>query len=297
MSRSFVTFTVGDRAGVHRQANFAALSLLANADWDPSDSIVIVTDQPEWYRWLEGRVTTVHVDEATLEDWKGPAKHFFRIKIKAIQHALGRRPGDMIYIDADIVCHQNLRGLFDVLSRGGCLMHEYEYQLSTKGGNAGEIWAKARGGRFGNLTLDTDVAMWNAGVVAIPEAAAERLLSEALECMDAMSASGLTSSHLEQLSLSMALAREGELRPASEWLLHYWGNKAPWNALIAAFLARVALQQLTPDEACAAFKEIDLSLPLRIPRGKGERFMNSLRKRLFPRDHEVAAAVERNLTA
>jgi len=297
MSRSFVMFTVGDRAGVHRQANFAALSLLANPDWAKGDSIVIITDQPDWYRWLEDRVTTVRVDDAILDDWKGPAKHFFRIKIRAMQQALELRPGDLIYIDADIVCHRPLSGLFDVLRDGGCLMHEFEYLLSTKGGNAGGIWAQARGKRFGSLTLDSDVAMWNAGVVAMPGAVAERLLTEALECMDAMSASGLTSSHLEQLSLSMALAREGELRPASEWLLHYWGNKAPWNALIAAFLARVVMQQMTFEEACAAFREVDLSLPLRIPRSKGERFMNSLRKRFFPRDHEVAAAVERNLSA
>lgn len=296
MSRTFVLFAVGDSSNTHRQANFAILSLYAHGLGATDAAIVVVTDRPQWYSWLGDRIHVSEVDDAILTEWKGAAQHFFRIKIKAMDHAAERFPGDLIYLDADVVCSAPLDSFFGRLLDGTSFMHEQEYFLRDKRGKKREVWAQAGGRTFGRLEVTPEACMWNAGVVAMPHAASRQLLAEALECMDAMSAAGMTASTLEQFSLSLALQRYGRLAPAREWFVHYWGNKAPWNALIAAFFARVALQELSFEEACRAFSGLDLNLPVTLPRGPGERFMNSVRKRLFPRDQELADAIRKNLT-
>jgi len=295
MNNNFVTFAIGDRRSVHRQANFAALSILARSPEGTPPSIHIVTDEPGQYRWLEGRVTVVPVDNATLVEWTGPHKFFWRIKLRAMQHVIAQSPGNLIYVDSDVVCRAALQPLFDALDAGASFMHKLEYSLHAKGGRAGKLWKTGSGKRFGRFEIDEGSRMWNAGVVALPGNLAGSRLTDALECTDAMSAAGLGGLLLEQFSLSLSLDRNADLRAAEPWFVHYWGNKTAWNALIAGFLSDALVRQVSVEEVCAQLCQLELTLPEVIRRTRFERLNNSVRKALFPRDERVVTQLTSEL--
>jgi hypothetical protein len=295
MNNNFVTFAIGERRSVHRQANFAVLSILARSPEAAPPAIHIVTDDPSHYRWLERHVTIVPVDSRILAEWTGPHRFFWRIKLCAMQHVMASSAGNLIYVDSDIVCRTALRSLFEALEAGAAFMHKLEYSLHAKGGRAGKLWKKGGGKRFGRFEIDEGSRMWNAGVVALPGNLAGPRVADALECTDAMSAAGIGGLLIEQFSLSQSLDRNGDLRAAEPWFIHYWGNKTPWNALIAGFLSDALVRGMSVEEICAQLRELELTLPEAIPRTRLERFNNSVRKVLFPRDERVVSQLTSEL--
>ncbi len=295
MNNNFVTFAIGDRRSVHRQANFAALSILARSPEGRPPSIHIVTDEPGHYRWLERRVTIVPVGSATLTEWIGPHKFFWRIKLCAMQYVIVQSPGNLIYVDSDVVCRAPLQPLFDALAAGATFMHKLEYSLHAKGGRAGKLWKKGRGKQFGRFEIDERSRMWNAGVVALPGELAQSRVTDALECTDAMSAAGIGGLLLEQCSLSLSLDRNADLLAAEPWFIHYWGNKTAWNALIAGFLSDALVRHVSIEDVCAQLRELELALPEVIRRTRFERFNNSVRKALFARDERVVTQLTSEL--
>ncbi len=288
---NFMMFTVGDTEFIHRQANFAALSILANTAPEDGATVTIITDKPEWYAWLGDRISVMLIDHKTLTKWKGVHDHFFRIKIKAMQLMAEKLPGDLIYLDCDVACDRPLNEFLEQLGRGQCFMDERVYLLSGKGGSARKTWVKARGNTYGKFTINEDSAMWCAGVVALPAERSTEYLADALECMDEMCAAKLHKPHLEQLALSLSLQRGGDLKPTTEWLKHYWGNKSPWNALIAAFLGNVGVKGLSVEQACQALREMRLEVPRGIRRSRLEKLTASIAKRVKVRDAAREASV------
>jgi hypothetical protein len=137
--------------------------------------------------------------------------------------------------------------------------------------------------------------MWNAGVVALPGGIAGARVADALACTDAMSAAGLGGLLLEQLSLSLSLDRDGDLRAAAPWFVHYWGNKTAWNALIARFLSDALVMHMPVAEVCEQIRGLDLTLPPIIRRGRLERLGNSARKTIFRRDDSIVAQLTAEL--
>jgi len=295
VNSSFVTFAVGNRRSLHRQANFAVISLLARSGPADDSTIFIVTDQPECYRWLVPHVTVIAVDAATLKDWRGPHDYFWRIKLKVMQRANEVSPGHLIYLDSDVVCRPGLAEFFSALDEGTPFMHKNEYALGLKGGGGRELCRQVAGRRFGKFSISADSRMWNAGVVALPAAVSRSWIADALECLDAMCAAGVRSNVTEQFSLSASLSRDGRLQAADPWFIHYWSNKLPWNGLVSAFLADVHLQQLPMADVCERFRNLPLDLPLERRRSRLERVVNSVRKRVTPRDHGMLGQLGRVL--
>jgi hypothetical protein len=295
MRNNFVTFAIGDRRSVHRQANFAALSILARSPAAGSPAIHIVTDKPSHYCWLDNHVTIVPVDSGTLAEWTRPHGFFWRIKLRAMQHVNEMSPGNLIYVDSDVVCRAPLESLFESLAAGAAFMHEPEYFLHIKGGRARKLWRRGRGRQFGPFEINERSRMWNAGVVALPGGIAGARVADALACTDAMSAAGLGGLLLEQLSLSLSLDRDGDLRAAAPWFVHYWGNKTAWNALIARFLSDALVMHMPVAEVCEQIRGLDLTLPPIIRRGRLERLGNSARKTIFRRDDSIVAQLTAEL--
>jgi lipopolysaccharide biosynthesis glycosyltransferase len=204
--------------------------------------------------------------------------------------------GNLIFIDTDIVCQEDLTDLFVQLASGQCFMHTKEYTLASKRGTAQEMWRQARHRTYGSLTVNEESSMWNSGVVAIPDHLWERCLSAALMCCDEMCERGVKPKIIEQFSLSLALEKEQRLMPADQWFIHYWGNKPPWNALIATFLADVLLKQESVETACERMTTLPLNMPVTIKRTRLERLANSVTKRLRRRDNIVEQTVTEWLT-
>lgn len=296
MRNNFVFTVFGDLAFYHRQAGFAALSLIAHLDDANTASITVYTDEPEWYAWLGDRVTVIEVRQDQMKDWRGPHDHFFRVKIRAMQDVAARTPGNVIFGDSDIVCSGGLNGFFAMLERGACFMDEMSYRLGEKGGRSKKLLREARGNTYGKFTVTEQSPMWNAGIIAVPEALCQERLADAVESMDAMCAGGLIRDHLEQFALGLSLDRDGKLQPAKDWFIHYWGNKTQWNALISAFFAEIHMKGLSVEDACALFHDADLTGATTIKRTRLERISNSIRKRLKVRDDQVLSMTNEILT-
>lgn len=298
MENHFLFITFGDSDLYHRQTNFAVISLLANLDEPAAASISVYTDKPAWYEWLGDRVTVIVVDDEQLRDWRGPYDHLFRIKINAILDVLAREPGNVIYLDSDVVHRGGSAPLFSGLGQDNCFMDGMHYRLGDKGGRAGKILQGGRGKKYGKFVIGEESAMWNAGVVAVPAASGADYLADALESMDAMCADGLHPTLLEQFALSLSLDQYGKLRSSKDWFTHYWGNKLTWNALIATFFAEVHIRSLSVEEAVARFGQVDLGYEGTIGRTRFEKLVNSLNKRLSldTRDERVMAHLRSILT-
>jgi hypothetical protein len=293
VASTIVTFAIGDDGFLHRQANFAAVAILAHAP--QSTTLVVATDRPHYYRWLGRYLTVLELDERILKDWKGAYGYFWRIKVRLMQTIREAAPGHLIYVDSDVACRAPLAPFIALLDGGAAFMHETEYAMHKKGGRGGRLWKRTVGKRFGRFTVDRTSRMWNAGVIALPAPLAETRIAEALECLDAMCADGIESTLLEQFSLSLSLDRDGQLHEAKDWFIHYWGNKTAWNALIARFLAEACIQCLSPAEVFAHYRGLSLNLPPMIKRTRVERLTRSLHKRLARRDNSIVAQLNTQL--
>lgn len=295
MRNTFVTFAIGDRQFVHRQVNFAVVSLLARAGDADAPAIFVLTDRPEYYRWLRDHLTIVEADPQTLREWRGPYDYFFRIKLRVMQHVAELSPGNLVYLDSDVVCRAALDEFYAGIDAGTPFMHQLEYAMGQKGGKGRTLWKQTAGRKFGPLAAGPGSGMWNSGVVALPAAVSRPWLADALECIDAMCAARIEIAVLEQFSLGLSLDRDRTLQPADRWFIHYWGNKTAWNALIARFLADVQLQQLPIAEVCERFRALPLDIPTIVRRSRAERLLNSLQKRIAPRDQSVLAQLSKEL--
>jgi lipopolysaccharide biosynthesis glycosyltransferase len=282
MQNNFVLMVFGENALYHRQAGFAILSLIANLDDADATSITMYTDNPAWYKWLGDRVTVIETQPELIKDWRGPHDHFYRIKIKVMQDVATRMPGNVIFVDCDVVCSGNLSSFFSMLEKGAFFMDEMSYKLGEKGGRSKKLLRKANGNTYGKFTVTKQSPMWNAGIIAVPEALCQERLADALESMDAMCAGGLIRDNLEQFALGLSLDREAKLQSSENWFIHYWGwgSKTPWNALISAVFSEIYLRGFSVDDACALFRDIDITKVKPIKQTKLEKTYNSICKRL-----------------
>lgn len=250
-----VLLTFGDRLDVHSQAAFCIVSFLKA---DRALPVTVVTDRPALYSHLSPALRLHLVDAATLADWQRPHGFFWRVKIRALQEVAAAHPhDDLLYVDADTILVEGLDRLRDALAAGQPLMHLPERRLCeapTKTERA--MWRVLRGGRFGDLAVDAQTTMWNAGVVGVPAPIAASTLAAALAACDAMCETPARRRLLEQLAFSMALGKGGALRDARREVLHYWGNKAGWQAAIDAFWIESRLEARSLAQDIDAFDAV-----------------------------------------
>ena len=117
---NLLLLTFGDNTDNHQQAVFAALSFMR----DPHiKRVLVVTDRPDFYRWLCGTersalstedggkdasgkrgmaaVKILPITAETLSAWQGPQQFFWRIKIQAVAMAVRQYPGQhLLYVDS-----------------------------------------------------------------------------------------------------------------------------------------------------------------------------------------------------
>lgn len=118
---NLLLLTFGDNTDNHQQAVFAALSFMR----DPHiRRVLVVTDRPDFYRWLSGTernallteeggedasgergmaaaVEILPITAETLSAWQGPQQFFWRIKIQAVAMAVRQYPDQhLLYVDS-----------------------------------------------------------------------------------------------------------------------------------------------------------------------------------------------------
>lgn len=279
---NLLLLSFGDNTDNHQQAVFAALSFMR----DPQiKRVLVVTDRPDFYRWLGGAAQNAPIDDGdegvrgqrgmaaveilpitaeTLAAWQGAQQFFWRIKIEAVALAVRQYPGQhLLYVDSDTFLAGSLADMARQLDVGAAYMHCFENRLGDRNSRTLTRTRRALSGRtLEGITLTGQHEMWNAGVIGLPGSMAAERVAQALQLCDAMCATDCPRRLIEQFSFSLAL-QQGTLRPCQDVIGHYWGNKPAWNRLIAGFLAEARLKDETVAQAVARVGQVDWqALPL-----------------------------------
>ncbi|MEM6773021.1 MAG: hypothetical protein AAF597_20765, partial [Bacteroidota bacterium] len=251
---------------------------------------------PEFYRFIDDeRVMLQSTDRAQLEEWEGPHRFFWRVKIKAIEDVAARYPGSHVfYQDADTFCFNDPSRLRAQLDAGRNFMHAREGALSQlPTSTERKMWAQCKGKSFGGVTINAEHNMWNAGVVAIAAEHLAAVIPTALAICDEMCAAGVTRRLVEQFALSVALGLEQPVLPANGTIGHYWGNKEGWNPLINAFFLQHHLQQSSYADQVMAIRNFDFhQIPIYTKSSKTQQKLTRLVDQLFAKHMVTYAARE-----
>lgn len=273
-SINYIYLTFGDNLNNHSQAVCSILSI-KKLSMEFSHKFIVYTDQPRFYNCIDGLLDQVeirHVSARELEEWQGEYKFFWRVKIIAMLDSAKKDKGHLVYLDSDTFACKKLNGLLEALNQGHALMHLPENELSIdQAPDKKLMWQQTCNKKFGGMLVDEKSMMWNAGVVAIPDEKKEIFLNRALKSNDEMCAQNVTRRLIEQFSLSLSLNAEEKKMKASEWILHYWGNKDEWNTEIAKLFARFFQLNLNKK---TMLEEIDIEYFLKIPIIKHQRSWN-----------------------
>jgi hypothetical protein len=258
MNLLYITF--GKNVSIHSQAAFSIYSFLANKE--DIHSINIITDAPDYYNHFGNLVQIVPVTEAVLQEWKGPHDFFWRIKIKAIEMMCRQYRGmPVVYLDTDTFLYKGWPQLKLQIDGGHAVMHENEGPLSRAGSKTEKrMWRQVKNRSFGNITIQAGENMWNAGVAGTPNTKDGDDCRMALQICDEMCAAGVTRRLIEQFALSVAFNKMYGMKPAKEYIAHYWSNKDEWNLAIAAFFTEAYCKQMQPDQLSTAFAQFNFQL-------------------------------------
>ena len=272
----------------HFQAHFSILTFLRQGQGELV--ITVMTDAPEFYRHLGAAVKVEVIDAATLREWEGEFKFFWRVKIKALEQAARQHPAlPLLYLDSDTFLYGSLPAMRHQLANGQALMHEPEGRLSALPSKTERrMWQQVQGQVFGGVTITPQQLMWNAGVVGVPAQRNHEAIALALSICDDQCRQQVTPRLIEQFALSVALDEVQGLHAARPYIGHYWSTKEPWNKLISQFLVTSHLQNHTLAQDLAALEDIDFTaLPVKQRvRNTQSRLENLTRRLLPPRDVE-----------
>jgi hypothetical protein len=269
----YVTLAYGTDPAIHRQALMLLLSLVAHAP-QPRE-LVVATDRPECYVWFGTRVEIEYLDRAVLDAWAGAERFSMRQKLALLRAAWPDR-GAIVLLDADVLARTDLAPFVARLQDGALFMHKREYVLgrSTRSGNR-RLW---RSLVAAGVSVGPGDAMWNSGVIAA--LSADRpLVEEALRLYDELAGKGIRHFATEQLVESFVFGRTGRLQPAMPWFVHYWGNKAGYDAEIARRLSEAFIEGLSVKEAAAQFARRPIDLPPEVRPTRTEKLRRWLKRR------------------
>jgi hypothetical protein len=267
----------------HFQAYFSILTFLRQEQQELR--IKVMTDAPEFYQHLGAAIVVEVIGQATLREWEGEFKFFWRVKIKALEQAARQQPEmPLLYLDSDTFLYGSLPAMRQQLAAGQALMHEPEGLLSQLPSKTERrMWQQVQGQTFGGVTITPQHAMWNAGAVGIPAERSQEAIALALRICDDLCQQQVTPRLIEQFALSVALAETYGLHAARPYIGHYWSTKSAWNEPISRFLLTSHLQNRTLAEDLAALDTFDfLALPIKQLTRSTQWRLDKLTRRLFP---------------
>ncbi len=241
----------------HSQAYFSICSFLVQMD--ATDRIFVMTDNPDFYSRLGKHINILEINQEHLNEWQGEYKFFWRAKIKAIEHICSSYPHEKtLYLDTDTFLFSELYQLKNLLENP--LMHLKEGKLSElKSKTEKTMWQQVGQRSFGEIQINSEYCMWNAGVVGIPANKGQLICQLALNICDDLLKENVTRRLIEQFSLSVALSENGNLQAAEPYIGHYWSNKDEWNEAIQKFMLESFLKGKTVEDDIRAISTFDFS--------------------------------------
>ncbi len=247
------------RDDVRAQALYAAMTALAHAG-DLPLAIHVVTDAPDAFAPLAGRVELVPAGPGDVARWLGPERFNLRVKPAVFRELARRHPSDPILLaDADTFFVGPVARAFERIRPGGAVLWEREYAVATSDlAVMHRFRRRLRRARFRGAPIDLAVDMWNSGAVGL-DPAQFPLVDDWLGFVDEVYPQ-TRRWILEQFAVSWTLQRAGvALSGCEDVLVHYWFDKPGHSAAAAAALARARAVPL--DAALAELRARPIDLP------------------------------------
>lgn len=256
MNLLYLTF--GDNIRNHTQAYFSIYSFLAK-DIQPA-SINIITDKPWYYKSIENRVHIIEANTALLQEWMGPYRFFWRVKIKAIEKLCGMYAGEpVLYLDSDTFFYGNSQDYEHLAGSKQAIMFENEgplKQLPSK--TMKTMSAQLKNMPIAGFSNLPDWNMWNAGVILTPNNNDAGEMKLALALCDEMCKNKVKDQFAEQFALSVALQHSFGLKAADQVIAHYWSNKEEWNEVIRTFFVECQMLGLDFEQQLERYRAINI---------------------------------------
>lgn len=248
-------FTIGQDLDMFVQAYCSIISF--KKQLDPSDRIVVVTSNPEYFNHLE-KVETIAIDDDTINEWKGKHGFFWRTKIKAIEKVSRLFPNDdLLYLDCDTFLYGDLSAMKRQLGSGRGFMDGNEGHPSKIKYKPQRMYRSVGGKTYAGITISEKHDMWCAGVVAIPSAKKEVVVETALSICDGMLDDEAEPIVIEQYALSIVMQESLELMSSKPFIGHYWANKQQWIDKTKEVILKSYFTSLGPDEEAKLMESIN----------------------------------------
>lgn len=283
---NIVYLVFGDKIDHYQQVYFSIYTAMARKSSD--DRILVIAENPELFNSIGERIEIIPIDRKKITEWEGEHKFFWRVKIKALEHVAEKYPDeDLLYLDGDTFFYENADELRAKLESGQNFMHLEEGKLAKlKSKTERKMWTQMQGKTYAGIKIDTNAAMWNAGLIGISKNHFD-CLQLTLAINDAMCADGVTRRLIEQFAFSLGLDAYSKLKPADHIVGHYWGNKNEWNSLINGFLKESFMKNYSFEQIIGKVREMDLTkIPIRVRQSnthkKLTKFISSFYKDLKP---------------
>ena len=256
----------GENQQNHAQAYFSICSFLGQMD--AYDRVYVMTDAPDFYKRLNEKIEILTINKIQLDDWQGKNQFFWRAKIKAIEYICRLHPQESaLYLDTDTFLYSGIKALKFALENP--VMHLNEGALSQQKSKTEKLmWQQVGDKTFGGIQIQPLHAMWNAGVVGIPANKGLKICQLALDICDDMLEANVTRRLIEQFALGVALSENGDMKPAENYIGHYWSNKEEWSIAIQRFIINSSLENNsleTDIEGVKRFNFSSIAILKRIP--------------------------------
>lgn len=251
----------GENMAYHQQTYFSILSVLRYRRKE--DVITVYTDNPSYYKRLNGKVNIASFNRAALEEWQNDTGYIYRAKIKAIEDCARQNQDDnLLFLDGDtVMLNDGLTEMDKMMDEGKGLMYVDEGHPSQMKGGSLRMWNGIKGNVFQGCTVSMRHNVWNSGVIGIPRKRGKKVTGLALEICDAILAKKLKCFTAEQYAFSIAMQECCNVVAATKWIAHYWGNKSQWlqlsgELMLRSFMSDKSIDQELEDLDAFPFAEI-----------------------------------------
>ncbi len=219
--------------GYINECRFSLLKYLSVYNLKPpvQTAIVVYTDRPQLFEIFLPFFQQFHIQEITAEQvkgWQGDINYVHRAKTEVIKNFFQQFGGNLIFFDTDTYITQPVEALWNEIELGTVFMQQSEGVIdSSKNGEfrKWDAFLKNNTIQYNNQTFQysPDFEVWNSGLIGIGQRLAP-VFDDVLHLTDAIH-SKFPKHITEQVSCSYILQQHAALKPAADYLVHYWNLK------------------------------------------------------------------------
>ena len=238
---NYLIYLVHGSADYFNEALYSVLSAIKTGIHRECHIVIYTTDEAFFTKWLPVDTEYVEITPAQLQEWMGEIQFNHRAKIKVLQDACQRFPGNLLYSDTDTKFRQPLAPLFRGIEEGKIYFHTNEGQLANTTGGIAKKLRKffTEHNRFyipslnETVQIDDSLTVFNCGFVGFKSNYSQHL-KFAEELTDAMY-SKYRLFVMEQVALNYVLQQASVAEDAAAYAEHYWYFKEFRGVLKAFF--------------------------------------------------------------